>query len=95
MGSRGQPTRALCLAFLPVGRVPMKRHSPSELEEIDTPSIYSEFISGRKHRKMAETAETKTSWEKTWQAIDFDDGTHFFPPFYPNIRNDHCSFRTF
>jgi len=72
-----------------VGPVPMKRSSPTELEVLDTRSIYSEFFSPFKYRKMAEMVETKTPWEKTWQAIDFDDGT--FLLVLPNIFFVSCN----
>lgn len=53
----------------------MKRSSPTELDGTQRPNIYSQFASPYKVPKMAEIAlKDPVYWERTWNALDFDDG---------------------
>lgn len=71
----------------------MKRRSPTELG-ISTRTIFDELASPLKLRKMTEAAgevedRAEDHWTKTWNALDFDDGSsrvffYYFPSSLPN-----------
>lgn len=55
----------------------MKRNSPSDFETLASDSVFEEYSSSTKIPKMTEAPETdkQSYWERTWHALDFDDGT--------------------
>ena len=55
----------------------MKRTSPSDFETLTSDQLFEEYSSPIKIPKMAESAENDKQgyWERTWHALDFDDGT--------------------
>ena len=66
----------------------MKRTCPSDFETLTSDSVFEEYSGPTKIPKMAETVENdkQSYWERTWHALDFDDGTAFHTYI---LRRDH------